>query len=341
MITSLTTFEYERFIGEIEKPCLVISTKVGKGNISIADSLLEYDKDIKHIIVEDFLPQNAITEDLTRYKFISNNLTFLLNLIYKIPLFYYRKYLREKLFNTTDFNRLASYIVEHNFKTIICISHRPSFWTSLIKNKKKLNFKLIGIQSEFGISLGWKFIFWDSVNIFLSPIPKQILHYSFPPNLNFIHANIPVKSCFKEIALDEGSLNKILIVAGFWGQIKYKKLKNIISEIMTNIKLMEINIVCGTNTILLEKLTDCYKNNPQIKLFGEVKDLSPLMRNCASIITKPGISTIVEAYTAQRKIFLLKGMPVAEDNNAVFSIKHFNAEWFTISRLKTWYENKI
>jgi hypothetical protein len=60
------------------------------------------------------------------------------------------------------------------------------------------------------------------------------------------------------------------------------------------------------------------------------------MRECAVLVTKPGISTLLEAHAAGRKIFLLRGMPVAEDNNARFAIRHFGAEWFHVDALCRW-----
>ena len=50
------------------------------------------------------------------------------------------------------------------------------------------------------------------------------------------------------------------------------------------------------------------------------------------MVTKPGIATLLEAHAAGRKIFLVKGIPVSEDNNARYALRHFGAEWFNPSR---------
>jgi hypothetical protein len=67
-----------------------------------------------------------------------------------------------------------------------------------------------------------------------------------------------------------------------------------------------------------------------------VESLVPLLKECASVITKPGISTLLEAHAAHRKIFLLKGMPVAEDNNAEHAVRHFGAEWYNRDGFVRW-----
>jgi hypothetical protein len=60
------------------------------------------------------------------------------------------------------------------------------------------------------------------------------------------------------------------------------------------------------------------------------------MRQCGSVITKPGASTLLEAHAAARQIFLLPGMPVAEDNNARYARKAFQALDFSPDVFRRW-----
>lgn len=79
----------------------------------------------------------------------------------------------------------------------------------------------------------------------------------------------------------------------------------------------------------------------RIRAYGVTPSLAPLLRECASIVTKPGISTLLESHAARRKIFLLKGMPVAEDNNARFAIEHFGAEQFEVKAFARWHARRV
>jgi hypothetical protein len=36
---------------------------------------------------------------------------------------------------------------------------------------------------------------------------------------------------------------------------------------------------------------------------------------------------------------MLKGMPVAEDNNARYAISNFGASWFSLKRFRDWYKS--
>ena len=96
---------------------MVLSTFVGRGMYYIGEAVKERFSDnskVYHFPIEDFLPEKAVNEDLRRYKLISNKFRFLLYIIYNFPLFYYRKYLREKIFDKTDLGYLASKIEELN-----------------------------------------------------------------------------------------------------------------------------------------------------------------------------------------------------------------------------------
>jgi UDP-N-acetylglucosamine:LPS N-acetylglucosamine transferase len=67
-----------------------------------------------------------------------------------------------------------------------------------------------------------------------------------------------------------------------------------------------------------------------------VPSLAPLLREAGCVVTKPGISTLLEAHAAGRKIFLVRGIPVAEDNNARYAARHFGAEWFEPGAFRRW-----
>jgi UDP-N-acetylglucosamine:LPS N-acetylglucosamine transferase len=330
------TNTFEGLMEHFEPPVLIVSTVVGRGMYYLGEAIRERFSDaskIYHFPIEDYLPPLGLNEDVKRYKVISTRLPFLFYLIYKIPIFYYRKYLREKLSGNTDLSRLKAKIESLNIKTVICVSHRPAFWVSNLKRREKLPFKLCALLGEYGRTLGWKFIFWDEVDYFLSPVKKDILDYPFPRGLQFFKIDLPARKEFYELARIKGEKKNVLLVAGFWGQGPLFRILKLLSKELPQLKM---RVVCGENVKMYEKIRTCFAGNPNIKAFGVVESLIPFFKECGSIITKPGIATIIEAYAAGRKIFLLKGMPVAEDNNAYYAINNFGADWFNIKRFKHW-----
>ncbi len=287
---------------------------------------------VQHVPIETLLAQRAVNEDMNRYRFISCHFPALLYLIYKFPLIYMRKYYREKWFPRPAGGKLAHCIQTSNARTVICISHRPAFWSSLLKTRRKSNFKIWGLLGEYGHNPGWKYNFWESIDGFLSPVSRQELRFQLPDHVQFVPIVLPARQSFCRLESQPGSKNHILLVCGYWGQGPIGKIIAILSAEYPD---LHIHAVCGENTSMCREIEDRFGGSSRVHVHGVVDSLVPLMKKCAGIITKPGISTLVEAHAARRKIFLLKGMPVAEDNNARYALTHFDAEWFSwkVSRI--------
>lgn len=332
-------YNIEDVVNFIEFPLLIVSSVVGRGVYSIGEAIkqrLSSKGMIYHVPIEDIVPQNVVNEDLIRYKFISNKFTFLFYFIYTFDIFYYRKYLREKIFNSAKLNNLEEIINKLGIKTVFCISHRPAFWFSNLKRRKKINFNLWGILTEYGRSLGWKYIFWDVIDGYFSPIDRSLLDFKFPKNFQFVNINLPARLEFYNISKTQGDKNKVLFISGFWGQGQILKNLNKLTRSFSDLK---VYVVCGENQSLYRRLKNIFKNHHNIVILGKENSLKQLMFECDSIITKPGISSILEAHAAGRKIFLIRGIPIAEDNNARFAIDNFGADWFKIKKFKSWIES--
>src|ERR1051325_8972123 len=107
------SFEVEDLSDHFDPPILIVSTVVGRGMYPIGEAIRQRLRDkhpVYHVPIEEFVSPEVVNEDLKRYKFISNNFPVLLHLVYRVPLFYYRKYLREKLFNAAQLGRLSEKI---------------------------------------------------------------------------------------------------------------------------------------------------------------------------------------------------------------------------------------
>lgn len=329
--------DFEELSERFEPPVLVVSTVVGRGMYAIGEAIrqrLGEGRAPRHVAVEDLVSPGAVNEDLERYKFISNNFPALLYLVYKIPFFYYRKYLREKLKGTADARKLREQIEAFGIKTVICVSHRPAFWVANMKRREGLDVKVWGVLGEYGKNLGWKYQFWEQLDGFLSPVERNKLGFKLPEHVTFIKINLPARREYRELARVEGDADSVLLVCGFWGQGPIAETVKRLSDTMPGLR---IHAVCGENRDAYEKAGRLFEGDARIQVHGVVPSLAPLLGECASIITKPGISTLLESHAARRKIFLLKGMPVAEDNNARFAAAHFGAEWFDVATFKSWY----
>jgi hypothetical protein len=329
-------FEVEDLSEHFEPPILIVSTVVGRGMYAIGEAIRQRlgDKHLHHVPIEEFVSAEVVNEDLERYKFISNNFPVLLHLVYRVPLFYYRKYLREKLFNSAQLGRLREKIEATGAKTVICVSHRPAFWVSNLKRREGFDVSVWGGLGEYGKNLGWKYLFWEQMNGFLSPVSRNALGFAPPDHVRFININLPARQEYHDLSSVEGDINSVLLVCGFWGQ---GPIVRIVKKLSSALPELKIHAVCGENKNAYEQMQHLFNGNDRIQVYGVTPSLVPSLRECASVITKPGISTLLESHAAGRKIFLLKGMPVAEDNNARFAVEHFGAQWFEVETFKRWY----
>jgi UDP-N-acetylglucosamine:LPS N-acetylglucosamine transferase len=319
-------------------PVLIVSTVVGRGMYSLGEAVRERFPDpdqVHHIAIEDYLPSRSVTEDLRRYQWISNHFPSLLYLVYKVPIFYYRKYLRERWLAGANLGALDAEIRAVAPQTVVCVSHRPAFWVSSLKWRARLTFKLWGLLGEYGYTLGWKYIFWDQMNGFLSPVPRDVLAYAFPASLDFREIGLPARQAFARLADHPGDRNCALLVCGYWGQ---GPILRVVRTLQQEAPAMRVLAVCGENTAACEQARRAFAGDPRVTVYGAVDSLVPILREAGCVVTKPGISTLVEAHVAGRKIFLLKGMPVAEDNNARYAVRHFGAEWFGGDAFRRWYQ---
>jgi len=330
--------DWAECLASFETPVLLLSTVVGRGMYHLGEALRErfHDPDrVHHIPIEDVLPAAAVAEDLKRYRFISSRLTPLLYLIYKCPVFYYRKFMREKWVQASDLSTLEERITRSGVRTVVCVSHRAAFWASSLKRRRNLDFVLWDLLGEYGNNYGYRYLFWEAMDGFLSPLDRAAIRIRIPDHVRFVKIALPARRAYVDLAGVEGDRRSVLLVCGYWGQ---GPILRILRELLGAIPDLNVHAVCGENAGLHERVKRFAGSRPQVRVHGVVDSLAPIMKVCGSVITKPGISTLVEAHAAQRRIFLLRGMPVAEDNNARYALEHFGATWYSARGFQDWFE---
>lgn len=323
-------------------PILIVSSRVGKGNISVGAALERLTRPgavARHVVVEEILPASAVNEDLSRYKFISSNFPFLLNLVYRFPFIYWRKLFRELHLNWSDLSGLYYEVMDSKCRSLLCISHRPTFWMALAKKRFGFNFPLYGVLTEFGPTPGWRYVPWDAINTFLIPIHDTELGVMPPSSVSCHYIGPICDDRFHSLARSMGERGEVLFAAGAWGQVRARKAGKLIAQLLEKFPGVRVHAVCGTNAVLFAHLCAIKDKAPfgsRLSVYPVLDSLFPLLERCGSVITKPGFSTLCEAFAANRKIFLLRGMPVAEDHNAHYALRNFGADWYTLEDFRKW-----
>lgn len=318
-------------------PVLIISTHVGRGMFTLGDAFQErLPKDwvCHHHAIEEFLPRSAIDEDVRRYRFIISRMPFLLHVIYRVPFFYYRKAWREQRGAGTDLSRLQTRIEETGALTVVCVSHRAAFWTALLKRRACLPVFLWGLLGEYGRSLGWKYVDWEVIDGYLSPMSKDSLRLPIPDRVQFAGMELPARTDYYEVARHPGNPDDVLLIGGYWGT---GPLKRVLAELAREMPELRISVICGDNKSMQRQLRQTYTGNGNILIEGVVPSIIPWLQPCASVITKPGISTLLEAHAAGRQIFMLPGAPVAEENNARYAETRWGSQRYGLAAFRAWH----
>jgi len=285
----------------------------------------------EHLCIEDFLPEDRVAADLLRYRLICRYSPALLALVYSIPWFYKRKYLAECR-APSDLSRLGEKLSSFAPGTVICVSHRPAFWISNWKRIQSAQFSLWGLNAEYGPSLGWRYLFWEQIDSFLTPVRDAALPWGSTRPLQVTEIELPVNSRYRELARTAGHRNRTLLAGGYWGLGPLKR----ITRTLLRRSLVRIHVICGENTDLQKQMSRCFDNERRVIIHGQLPSLVHVMAECGSVITKPGISSLLEASAARRKIFLLPGLPIAEGHNAEYALQHFGALQFTPKVFEEW-----
>jgi hypothetical protein len=321
---------WQRFKG----PVLIVSTSAGRGMYSVGEAIRERlpaDYACEHVCIEDFLPPDRVAADLDRYRLICRYSPALLALVYSIPWFYKRKY-RAECRSPSNLSKLADRITSFRAETVICVSHRAAFWVSNWKRRQPTQVSLWGINAEYGPSLGWKYLFWEQIDGFFTPVRDSALPWRSTRTLDVREIDLPASTKYCELARIVGHRDRTLLAGGYWG---LGPLAKVTRSLLRNQNL-KIHVVCGENMDLRKKMSRLFESQSRVILHGQLPSLVDLMAECASVITKPGISSLLEARAARRKIFLLPGLPVAERHNADYAREHFGAVWFKPQIFEQW-----
>jgi len=325
-------------LAALEFPVMVLSTRAGSGMVSIGDAITDRLKErgpVYHYRIEDLLPPRIVEEDLARYRLICERFPFLLEIIYRVPFFYYRKYMRVRLSSECPSLALRDKLSELKIATLIAVSHRPAFWASAVKYKCGIKFYLCNILAEFGVNLGWKYLFWEAVDALCGPLRSAEIPLYIRKKVPVKYMDLPVKAEFTMIRETPGDPDKVLIAGGAWA---LGDIEGALQILVRDFPDLKINVACADNGRLYNNLRNRFGLD-RVNVYAQMESLAPLMEECGSVIAKPGIATIMECVAAGRKLFLLKGLPVSEDNNAGYAIKHLGAEEFSRENFASWRKN--
>lgn len=318
-----------------EYPILILSSRAGRGNYAVAEEMrrrLASGGPVRHDSIEGLISPALQKRHFDRYRSICFRAPWLLYVIYIFPINYFLSYIHECFFNSVCLDALQELIIRHKIRTVICTNHRSCFWVSVLKKRRSVSVFLQAILTDYYMGAGWRFLFWDQVDSFSGPMDKS----SIPPpyRKKYSREKLSLSDDYDKMDPRRASVNNILVMGGGWG---LGSIEHVVRQVSAHIPGVSMHVVCGQNEGLFRRLSQCYGNDDTVHLYQELDSLSCLMGSCASVITKPGGVALTEAFAAHKKIFLIKGLPVIEEKNARYAMKHFGASLFSLKNFLDWF----
>lgn len=323
-------------LNKIKFPVVILSSRAGMGNFSAGKAvheMLGYDKRIYHYCVEELISYPLLKREFLRYRTMCTRHRWILYIMHRMPINYVIKYLKELFFKSTDLECLEHALTAIGAKVVIATNNRAAFWATSLRRRKKTDYEVWAFFTDYCITPGWRFIFWKFVDRVFGVFSPDSIRQSYIRS-KYSRIEMPVLDKYRRLSVRPGDRKNVLISGGGWG---LGEIFDVTLGIYREVPSVNLHVAVGDNNPLFDDLRNIFAGNGRVFIYKDLDSLERLMAVCACVITKPGGITIAEACIAQRKLFLIKGLPGAEESNLLYAERHFGAETFSYISFKKWY----
>lgn len=222
-------------------------------------------------------------------------------------------------------NRLAEYIKNGGYDTVICTHPFSTVILAAALKKSELNIRTAFVATDYTCSPTV-----DSKSLDAYFVPDDALTDTFVTygidKEKIIPSGIPVRqmfytSCDKQTAKMSAGVapesTHLLVMCGSMGCGPIKKIVTGISDKMP--EGTELTVVCGTNKRLKKGLERKHGDNSNVHIAGFVKDMSTLLDSADLYLTKPGGLSVSEARIKNLPMAFINAVAGCEEHNR----KHF------------------
>ncbi len=217
------------------------------------------------------------------------------------------------LLNKMAKEKISNYIKDNGYDLIICTHLFPSM--ALTEIKKEENVKFINVATDYECIPFWNETNPDTFVIPSAKLTNEFVKKGFSKDI-ILPIGIPVSTNFR-LKHDKIDIPKdkeyIFLTSGSMG---FGNMKNLVNEILKEIKDYYLVVICGNN----EKLKGILDriDNPNLIVVGFTKNMSEYMKHSKVVITKPGGLTTSEVVTLHKPLIHMMPIPGVENYNANF-----------------------
>ena len=327
------------------KKILIFYASFGGGHLSAAKSIERYllnnykDTDIELIDCMKYVNKTIEKISTSAYKEMTKKAPWAWGKIYSGAQKGALAHITSKA-NSFMAVKLLRLLREKNPDIVISTHPFGSQMCSYLKRKKKVNFKIATIMTDFKSHDQWlvgadytDFFFVSNIEM-----QKELVEKNIDEN-KIIVTGIPVKEEFlvshnKEQILESlnFSQNKKTILffgGGEFGLGKEMTL-NVLECLLDKYKSTQIIAISGRNETMkkkFESLVDKYSRNQDVRVFEFTDKVAEYMSISNLVITKPGGLTSSESLVSHLPMVIINPIPGQEEENAEFLENRKVAKW--------------
>lgn len=319
------------------RPIWILSSLAGRGNYSVGEAIrCRLDEPgVAHRPIEELLPPAMVRRHFGRHRLLCQTFPALLRLLYAFPVRYRLAELAARVGTPAGLTQLQAALSPGRVGTVVATSHRAAFWVAALKRRLRLPLRLLAVLTDYGLSPGWRHIFWDQVDEAFGPLPAATV----PPaaRARYRTVPLPLPPAFDE-PFPPGDPDQVLVAGGGWGLGPIDEAVRVLRGLPL---ALHLHVACGDNARLYSRLERRYGAGSTVSLYGLCDSLRPLLARCRSVVSKPGALTLAEASAAGRAIFLLRPLPVVEEANYRYALERLAATPFSAEAFTRWRSARV
>lgn len=319
------------------KKIIILYAKFGGGHLSAATSLKEY--------IDINYPWKYEVKLIDFFEYTNNVLNkistnFYAESVKHFPWIYWRMYYDTNHMATSNIVkhwlsllsfRMNKLIQEENPDIVVSCHPYASIMCSRIKEKKKLNFLLASIVTDFALHELWVSGYENIDYIFVShENMKKDLIWKWVDSKKVFVTWIPISNRFlwkfekSEIIKKYWLIDNKKTVLFFWGWeygLSNKRIINILKCFIDHWKYLQVLVISWKNEKMKKKFENLVKQTKSenfVKVLGYTDKVPELMFVADLVVTKPGGLTTSESLSSWLPMLLINPIPGQEEENAQF-----------------------
>lgn len=224
--------------------------------------------------------------------------------------------------------RVYRYLTQGNYDTVICTHAFSALMLSgAMEHYPTLRPKTCFIATDYTCSPSVNESRLDAYIIPDADLIDEFVHCGIPRDRVY-GLGIPVRDAFavrgdrldakKELGLPTNGKH-LVMMCGSMGCGPMEKMTDLLlSDIPSHVT---VSVVCGTNASLQKKLSKKHTDDPRLRVYGFVDNVSLMMDSADLYLTKPGGISVSEAAAKQLPMVLIDAVAGCEEYNLRFFLE--------------------